>query len=319
VIEETSATSKAALPPDDSVHTLRLVAKGLVPSERQLLEGLVRVSQRDTRRRTQRLAMLDDANAQDADVLIIDARDATAMVWARQQAWLGQKAVIWIDAANIPAGHTLARRPVQWPVLPILLARALEHGPGSAMSQRVPPQEATPAPSEAHVPAAASAAQRPARPHILVVDDSSLVRIQLRGLLEQRGFKVMDTESVEAALERLPENTFDCVLMDVLMPGADGYDGCRQVKARFRGGRALPVVMLTSKSSPFDRIRGKMAGCDAYLTKPVDVHELNAVLAQHVRGAPAATPSPARADGQQSRLPAAAYAPFAPTVSSSLS
>jgi twitching motility two-component system response regulator PilG len=263
--------------------------------------------------------MLDDANAQDADVLIIDARDATAMVWARQQAWLGQKAVIWIDAANIPAGHTLARRPVQWPVLPILLARALEHGPGSAMSQRVPPQEATPAPSEAHVPAAASAAQRPARPHILVVDDSSLVRIQLRGLLEQRGFKVMDTESVEAALERLPENTFDCVLMDVLMPGADGYDGCRQVKARFRGGRALPVVMLTSKSSPFDRIRGKMAGCDAYLTKPVDVHELNAVLAQHVRGAPAATPSPARADGQQSRLPAAAYAPFAPTVSSSLS
>jgi twitching motility two-component system response regulator PilG len=295
------------------------VAKGLAPSERQLLEGLVRVSQRDTRRRTQRLAMLEDTNAQAADVLIIDTRDAAAMLWARQQPWLARKAVIWIDAANIPAGHTLARRPVQWPVLPILLARALEQGPGSAMAQRLSPRDPTPFSGEAHVPVAAPAPQRPARPHILVVDDSALVRIQLRGLLEQRGFEVMDAESVEAALERLPENRFDCVLMDVLMPGADGYDGCRQIKARFRGSRALPVVMLTSKSSPFDRIRGKMAGCDAYLTKPVDFHELNAVLAQHVPGAPAATPPSARAEGQQSRLPAATYVPFAATVSSSLS
>jgi twitching motility two-component system response regulator PilG len=72
--------------------------------------------------------------------------------------------------------------------------------------------------------------------------------------------------------------------MDVLMPGADGYEGCRQVKAHCRGDHAVPVVMLTSKTSPFDRIRGKMAGCDAYLAKPVSVPDLDVVLAQLVPG-----------------------------------
>jgi two-component system cell cycle response regulator len=72
-------------------------------------------------------------------------------------------------------------------------------------------------------------------------------------------------------------SAIDCIFMDVVMPGADGYEGCREIK-RQRRERALPVVMLTSKSSPFDRIRGRMAGCDAYLAKPVEEGELQQVL-----------------------------------------
>ena len=73
------------------------------------------------------------------------------------------------------------------------------------------------------------------------------------------------------------------MLLDVLMPGIDGFEACRRIKAR---AGSPPVVMLTSKSSPFDRVRGKMAGCDTYLTKPVDAEQLRAVVSRHL-GAPA--------------------------------
>jgi twitching motility two-component system response regulator PilG len=67
--------------------------------------------------------------------------------------------------------------------------------------------------------------------------------------------------------------------MDVVMPGVDGYEGCREIK-KLQRQKVLPVVMLTSKSSPFDRIRGRMAGCDAYLGKPVNDQDLKQVLAR---------------------------------------
>ncbi|HEY8049741.1 MAG TPA: response regulator, partial [Ramlibacter sp.] len=80
-----------------------------------------------------------------------------------------------------------------------------------------------------------------------------------------------------------------CVFMDVLMPGVDGFEACRRIKAR-RG--ALPVVMLTSKSSPFDRVRGKIAGCDTYLTKPVDIVQLRDALGRHIALPPVREPAP---------------------------
>jgi two-component system, cell cycle response regulator len=70
--------------------------------------------------------------------------------------------------------------------------------------------------------------------------------------------------------------------MDVLMPDMDGYEGCKRIRSLKAKIGALPVLMLTSKSSPFDRIRGKMAGCDAYLTKPVQPELLHAALAPYL-------------------------------------
>jgi DNA-binding response OmpR family regulator len=66
------------------------------------------------------------------------------------------------------------------------------------------------------------------------------------------------------------------------MPDTDGYEGCRKIKSLKSSIGHLAVVMLTSKASPFDRIRGKMAGCDAYLTKPVEPARLYEVLAHHI-------------------------------------
>ncbi|NKE66374.1 response regulator [Ramlibacter sp. RBP-2] len=264
-------------PAGEPAPVLRLAVKGLKPIERQLLEGLVKVSQR----RSPRLAILDAQAARDADVIVVDARDPAAVAWAQQRPWLAQRAVIWIDGAQAGPGHTLLRRPVQWPILPMVLARALERGPGTAAT-------ATPAAPQAARPTAAPS--RTAR--ILVVDDSLAVRVHLRSLLEARGYQIAEADSVAAAMARIEEGRFDCVLMDVLMPQVDGYEGCHRIKARLRGADALPVVMLTSKGSPFDRIRGKMAGCDAYLTKPVDPQHLGEVLAQQV-GAGTARTAPA--------------------------
>ena len=276
----------------ETAPTLKLFVRGLSLDERQLLEGLVRVSQR----RSPRLELLDERDAQGADVVLIDNHNAEASTWARRQSWLEDKAVIWIDAARVASGHTLIRRPVQWSILPMLLARALEHSPGTAAafasSRAAPLTPAGFASSRAAsltadgfassratsvgLPNSINGKHRP----ILVVDDSLAVRAHLRSLLEAGGFVVSESDSAQAALELLSRQSFDCVLMDVMMPGIDGYEGCRRIKALLRGARSIPVVMLTSKSSPFDRIRGKMAGCDAYLTKPIDPKQLGEVLVQ---------------------------------------
>ena len=268
----------------ESVQTLKLMAMGLTAMEQRLLEGTVKVSQR----RNPRLLMLNANQAMDADVLILNARDAAANQWAQKNAWVNGKAVIWVEGADVPKGHTVARRPVQWPILPMLLARALENGPGDAVKQP------TTVASEGLARDPGAVAPAPLRSHqsVLVVDDSLAVRAHLRSQLELRGFVVTDADSVQTAMGKVTTQTFDCVLMDVLMPGADGYEGCRQIKARQRGGRTLPVIMLTSKTSPFDRIRGKMAGCDAYLTKPVDPEQLYEVLTQQLQAAQAAGGAP---------------------------
>jgi two-component system, cell cycle response regulator len=301
------SASPAATRPSEPSETpaLRLVVRGFSAVERSLLDGTVKLSQR----RTPRLTLLADSDVDSADVVMINALDARAMDWAQRQTSLAGKAVIWVDGKKAAPGHTLAKRPVQWPILPILLARALEQGPGtqsasaSAAKGRAGASAASEAPSAATTVAAAAPEHAGPR-QILVVDDSLAVRAHLKSQLEGRGYQVSEAEHVEGALEAVSCATFACVLMDVLMPGVDGYEGCKQIKAKLRGALSVPVIMLTSKSSPFDRIRGKMAGCDAYLTKPVQTKQLHDTLAQCI--APAGAQGAANAETPSAAAPRAA-------------
>jgi two-component system, cell cycle response regulator len=271
----------------DDLPPLRIAVQGLKPIERQLLHGLVKVSQR----RTPRLEIVDDRRAREADVVVVDTRDPAAMAWAHERPWLARRAVIWIDGIEAAPGHTLLRRPVQWPILPMVLARALEAGPDSAGA-------ASPAPGHrAVVPLLVGGFT----PHVLVVDDGAATRAQLRALLEAGGYAVTEAESVATALDELARQHFDCVLMDVVMPDVDGYEGCHRIKAGPHGD-TIPVVMVTSRGSPFDHLHGKMAGCDAYLTKPVDPGLLAEVLAQH-----AGLPQPPRAEPRTPEIPTRRY------------
>jgi two-component system, cell cycle response regulator len=105
-------------------------------------------------------------------------------------------------------------------------------------------------------------------PAVLVVDDSPTVRKQVELVLTGMDAQVSVAATGESALEMAQRQHFDLVLLDVVLPGTDGYSVCRTLK-RNPKTRLTPVVMLTSKASPFDRIRGSLAGCDSYLTKPV--------------------------------------------------
>ena len=262
---------------------LTLFACGFSEVERRLLEGTIRLSQR----RKPRLELIDEADARWADVVLIDGLAPWAVKWAESQVWLESRTAIWIDSKADRPAHTQSKRPVQWPILPMLLARALEESAErqpAAQSGLVPLADLPQAP----VAGASVMAAKPPPPNtvrqVLVVDDSLAVRNHLRSLLEARGFGVSEASNVDEALGIVAHTRFDCVLMDVLMPNLDGYEGCRRIKALKSAIGRLPVVMLTSKSSPFDRIRGKMAGCDAYLTKPVEAVWLYETLSQQLAG-----------------------------------
>jgi two-component system cell cycle response regulator len=254
-LQPQSQCSLSAAPPP----AIKLLVTGFGAMERRLLSGTVLLS----KRRLPRLDLLNSTDCRDADVVMIDGSDPMAVQWASEQDWLEHKAVIWVDASVAPHGHITVKRPVQWPVLPMLLTRALEQSARRTIDPVVP-----------------SANLASPRNSVLVVDDSLAVRAYLRSLLESRGYTVTDADSAEAGIEAAAAASYACILMDVLMPGMDGYEACRRIKARARSGSAPPIVMLTSKSSPFDRIRGKMAGCDAYLTKPVATDHLHEVLAR---------------------------------------
>jgi twitching motility two-component system response regulator PilG len=104
----------------------------------------------------------------------------------------------------------------------------------------------------------------------LVVDDSATVRTQIDAALTRIGFKVQQAANADEASAFLLQSTFDLCFLDVVMPGTDGYSFCRNVRAN-KHTKGLPIIMLTSRSSPFDRARGALAGCDTYLVKPIDL------------------------------------------------
>jgi twitching motility two-component system response regulator PilG len=104
---------------------------------------------------------------------------------------------------------------------------------------------------------------------VLVIDDSPVVRKQIEMQLNLLSVTADTAEDGVTALEMIKENKYRAIFLDVVMPGMDGYKVCRAIK-KSPDSRAVPVIMLTGKSSPFDRVKGKLAGCDSYLTKPVE-------------------------------------------------
>jgi CheY-like chemotaxis protein len=127
-------------------------------------------------------------------------------------------------------------------------------------------------------PIAPDAAQP--RVRVLVVDDSPTVRRQLSIAFSRMGADCDAAESASQALQWLAERHYDLALVDVVMPEMDGYKLTRQIRRRHR---ATPVIILTSRSSPFDLARGALAGCRTYLVKPVTLKQLEAAVVKQLR------------------------------------
>jgi two-component system, OmpR family, response regulator MprA len=123
--------------------------------------------------------------------------------------------------------------------------------------------------------------------HILVVDDEPAVRRALERALRLDSYEVELAEDGEQALDRLAERPADAVILDLMMPGIDGLEVCRRMRA---AGDKTPVLMLTARDAIDDRVIGLDVGADDYLVKPFALRELQARLRALLRRA---------ADGEQ--------------------
>ena len=118
---------------------------------------------------------------------------------------------------------------------------------------------------------------------IMVVDDSPTDRHYLTEILEAQGFQVIAVESAEQAHARIRETRPDLVLMDIVMPGLNGFQATRQL-TRDPVTAAIPVIILTSKNQEADRVWGSRQGAKGYITKPVDENLLLSSIRQVLGG-----------------------------------
>ena len=110
---------------------------------------------------------------------------------------------------------------------------------------------------------------------ILVIEDEKLLADAIKIMLEAKGFEVKAVHDGETGAEYALLGVYDLLILDVLMPGMDGYEVARKVRAN---RCSTPILMLTAKSGLEDRIEGLNAGADYYLTKPFDSRELLACI-----------------------------------------
>ena len=112
---------------------------------------------------------------------------------------------------------------------------------------------------------------------ILVVDDDEMVLIALEELLSSKGYEVRTVPGGVQALETMEKESFDLMILDLVMPGMDGYEVCRRIR-RDERFREIPVVMLTALSGEEDRKKGEEAGANLFLPKPISPQRLLALI-----------------------------------------
>ena len=192
-----------------------------------------------------------------------------------------------VGTSSHGTGLPVFTRPLQWARLLQALDEVVEDGTGVtrlAASDVGVLRASRPGSSPTHKPARSGTeslpARRPGKESVLVVDDNATVRSFMQAKLAPFGFGVDFAETGEAAIGLSGQNDYSCVFLDVVLPGVDGYQVCKMIKSNKQAITKTAVVMLTSRSSTFDKLRGSLAGCDEYLTKPLEEDRLLEVIAK---------------------------------------
>jgi two-component system cell cycle response regulator len=264
---------------------------GLTDAETKLIKNVLAVAGS----RGLKYAVADGKDAlQRASIVVADASNSREVTrWTAFRATHEDVSGIMLVDDDVPEGcpaDTVLKKPIKAitfmtalgqidikrrPVVGQRLQQTFQGGGEAAVKQ------ATAAPT------GGSAVQNPLEQYkgawtgrILVVDDSATIRKQLSLVLEHFGLQVTTADNGELALHLIATQDFEAVLLDVVLPGADGYQICKTIR-RNKAKAKLPVIMLTSRSSPFDRVRGSIAGCDSYMTKPTNIKQVAGVLAKY--------------------------------------
>jgi two-component system phosphate regulon response regulator OmpR len=125
-------------------------------------------------------------------------------------------------------------------------------------------------------------------PHLLVVDDDRRIRDLLSRFLTSEGYRVTTADTAADARAKLKSLSFDLLVLDVMMPGENGFDFAKAL----RGSSEVPILMLTARDAAESRIKGLEMGADDYLSKPFEPRELSLRIANILKRAQPAAPPP---------------------------
>ncbi len=251
-------------------HIVKVCAMGLTSSEENVLKSIANMTKG---RPHGGYAVIAGTDVADSDIVIVNADDIDATIrWS-----------ILAEMPRPPATVLYTREPPADPNQPYLLRPI---GPSKLLAKLDSIAEGLRESAqvwkkptllqEGAIPTATTTARR-----ALVIDDSPTVCRQLE--LELRNFNIQAdlAETGERGLELLEQKPYDLVFLDVVLPGVGGYQICKDIRKNPRT-KQIPVIMLTSKSSSFDRVRGTLVGCDTYLTKPVDYKAFREAVGKYV-------------------------------------
>ena len=292
---------------------VKVLLLGFAPLEKATFESFFKL----VGRRETRYKIVSDVDQ--AQVLMVNSDNPTAVQWSNASVSSPQKA-LFIGAPD-PAGKwPAAPRPIKLTtVLGLLDLLTLANKPDAQQSTALPAEAsimAEPVTEAVLVRSASSAAIKSgsvrqgsggkgnsyfaasnflgldAAPaplssaqqfdDILVVDDSDIALKFMQNRLTRYGFRTELVKSGEEALTRVATESYKFVFLEAVTGGLDGYQTCRAIKQRkYISAKPPIVVMLTSRGGSIDKIRGGLAGCDAYLTKPLNEAELLKVLSKH--------------------------------------
>lgn len=251
---------------------------GLSPREEKILQTICVISK--TRPRTYELMPAD--GSEPPDIAILDAHDP--QIFANWQKFGTDHPMLplVVIGEDLKLDRPIVR--IDRPLLATKLLAVFDQIQFSGEHPAFAPPDAREI--KAAQAAQADASKMPMQPKVanlsaLVVDDSLPIRLQMQKELGAFVGHVDLAETGEQAVELVAKNDYDIVFLDVVLPGIDGYQICKTIK-REKRTKNIPVVMLTGKSSPFDRVRGKLAGCDTYLTKPVDLPTFKEIVQQYL-------------------------------------
>ena len=121
--------------------------------------------------------------------------------------------------------------------------------------------------------------------HLLIIDDDRRIRALLSRMLSSEGYRVTTAADATEAMARLKSISFDLIVLDVMMPGEDGFAFAARLRADRTELAHVPILMLTARSEADDRVRGLEAGVDDYLGKPCEPRELTLRIASILRRA----------------------------------
>jgi two-component system, cell cycle response regulator len=213
--------------------------------------------------------LITEEYSKDAHIYFVDGHNADALRQWRELSQVNERSTVFVSEVEIDSNSPSVRRPMLLPRVLGALDIVAKRNADRMLQTSSPGSNGN----------ATNANVKPIR--VLVVDDSQPVRAFMGGVLSTYQITPEFCESGEEALLALLNKDFEVIFLDVVMGGIDGYEVCKQIKNR-RGKGKCRVVMLTSKDRAFDKIKGALAGCDAYLTKPVDEPKLHALIKKYV-------------------------------------